>query len=93
MSRDILSGFGRDSSQPQRPVAGRGGILPGQTKDVNNYQAPQGPKGIMEPQSPGLHGVNNGPGGVQGGEERLQRGGSPGLGGVNHGCCGSQGRY
>lgn len=59
------------------------------------YTRPVGPKGIRDPQSPGIAGgVNSGPGGTQGGGGRLQEGGAPGLtGGTNHGCCGSQGRY
>jgi hypothetical protein len=60
-------------------------------KDVMNYSPPKGPTNINDPQSPGLHGTNQGdrnrpvaPGGHSG---------SPGLGGENYGCCGSQGRY
>ncbi len=70
-----------------------GGNITG--KDVMNYSPPVGPKGVNDPQSPGLSGgVNNGPEGSQGGGERLQHGGRPGLsGGINHGCCGSQGKY
>lgn len=92
--RDILSMYGQGSSQPQRAGASCGGVLPGDTKDVMGYQPPVGPKGIMEPQSPGLHGTNqgntNGPdyGGPHGGRPGIQSGG-----GINHGCCGSQGRY
>ena len=68
----------------------KGGILPGDTKDIS-YSPPQGPKGIMGNERPGLggqnHGVENGP--RTGGSHS----GSPGIGGTNHGCCGSQGRY
>jgi hypothetical protein len=90
MANDILSGFGPGSSQPQRGRASSGGVMPGETKDVNNYQPPQGPRGIMESQSPGLHGVNSG---NTNQPERVQSSGSVGLGGTNHGCCGSQGKY
>jgi hypothetical protein len=50
-----------------------------------------GPKGINDPKSPGIHGVNNG---SDQDPSMLQKGGEvnpPGT--VNHGCCGSQGRY
>jgi hypothetical protein len=91
MSRDILGEYGSGSSQPQAARATCGGVLPGKTKDVMNYQPPTGPKGIMESQSPGLHGSNHG------NENGPRMGGShsggPGIGGTNHGCCGSQGRY
>ena len=83
---DILSQFGSGSSQPQASSNTNGGKLT--SKDVNNYSPPQGPKNIMDPQGPGLHGVNNGCSGSQGGGEKLQRGGSVGLGGVNNGNCG-----
>lgn len=66
MSRDILSGFGPGSSQPQRASAECGGVLPGDTKDVNNYQPPVGPKNINDPKSPGLHGTNHGNSVMQG---------------------------
>lgn len=94
MPRDILSQFGRGSSQPQASSASCGGVLPGETKDVRNYREPQGPKGIMQSQSPGLHGHNCGPGGSQGSREYGGgHGGSPGIGGTNHGNKGSQGSY
>lgn len=88
---DILSQFGPGTSQPQRSRASCGGVLPGETRDVNNYQPPQGPKGIMEPQSPGLHGSNHG--NTNGPDRGGSHSGSPGLGGKNHGNGGSQGRY
>ena len=89
---DILRQYGRDSRQPQASSAVRGGIT--SAKDVRNYQPPVGPKGINDPQSPGIHGANSGMDGSQGStHDALQKGGRPGLGGVNHGCCGSQGRY
>lgn len=34
-------------------------------KQVPNYSPPQGPKGIENPKSPGLHGDNLGPCGTQ----------------------------
>jgi hypothetical protein len=90
MAREILGGFGPNSSQPQAPVASSGGVMPGDTKDVRRYAEPQGPKGIMGSQSPGLNGVNSG---NTNQPTRVQSSGSPGLGGTNHGCCGSQGKY
>jgi hypothetical protein len=69
----------------------KGGILPGDTKDVCCYSPPQGPKNINDPQSPGLHGKNYG---TQNGPDNAAReSGRPGLGGTNRGNCGSQGRY
>jgi hypothetical protein len=91
MARSILGGFGPDSSQPQASGVSCGGVLPGDTKDVNNYQAPYGPKNIMDPKSPGLHGANRGT--TNGPNQAGGQGGSVGLGGKNHGCGGSQGRY
>lgn len=89
MARDILGGFGPNSSQPQVAPASNGGDP--RTKDVRNYATPQGPKGIMDPQSPGLHGTNHGV--VNGPDRGGPHSGSPGLGGTNHGCCGSQGKH
>ena len=88
MANDILSEYGRGSSQPQRAGATSGGVT--QARDLP-YSEPQGPKGIMDPKSPGLHGVNHGceNGPRMGGSHS----GSPGIGGTNHGCAGSQGRY
>ena len=91
MARDILGGFGRESSQPQVPVARSGGIMPGGTRDVNNYSTPQGPKGIMDPKSPGIHGSNHG--NENGPDMGGSHSGRPGIGGTNHGCGGSQGKY
>lgn len=68
----------------------KGGILPGDTKDVMNYKEPQGPKNIMDPKSPGLHGSNHG--NENGPDMGGRHSGRPGLGGTNHGC-GTQGRY
>lgn len=61
--RDILSGYGRDTSQPQAPRASSGG---GQEAKSLPYSPPQGPKGITDPKSPGLHGDNCGNCGTQG---------------------------
>jgi hypothetical protein len=89
MGKDILNEFGPNSYQPQAGSASSGGR---QTpKDVMNYSPPQGPKGIMQPQTPGLHGTNSG---VTNQPTSLQRpANSSGIGGINHGCCGSQGKY
>ena len=64
MPRDILSMYGRDTPQPQQPVASHGGCL--EAKDVNNYKPPVGPKNVSDPKSPGLHGTNHGCCGTQG---------------------------
>lgn len=68
----------------------KGGVLPGDTKDIS-YSEPQGPKGIMDPKSPGIHGANSGTANKPTSLDRPS--GSPGIGGTNHGCCGSQGSY
>ena len=91
MARDILGGFGPTSRQPQAARVECGGVLPGDTVDVRNYQAPQGPKNIMDSKSPGLHGSNHGT--TNGPNNGGPHSGSPGIGGTNHGCCGSQGRH
>ena len=95
MARDILGEFGSESNQSQYSTQVRGGVMSG--KDVMRYSPPVGPKGIKDPQSPGIHGANSGIDGSQDStSDALQRGGSVGIvsnGGVNHGCCGSQGRY
>jgi hypothetical protein len=90
MTRDILGEYGPGSDQPQASTASCGGVLPGETKDVMNYQAPQGPKGIMAGNTVGLHGRNSG---NTNRPTSTSAGGSPGIGGTNHGCCGSQGKY
>lgn len=90
MAREILGGFGPDSSQPQASPVGCGGVLPGETKDVMNYQAPYGPKNIMDAKSPGLHGKNQGT--KNGPDKAGAESGRPGLGGTVMGC-GSQGRF
>lgn len=91
MARPILPSYGRDTSQPQRGTAECGGVLPGYTKDVMDYKPPTGPRNIMDPKSPGLHGENKG--NTNGPDSGGRHSGSPGLGGTNHGCCGSQGKY
>ena len=95
MARDILNEFGNESNQPSYSPQVRGGVMSG--KDVMRYLPPVGPKGIKDPQSPGIHGANSGTDGSQGStHDALQRGGTVGIvtnGGVNRGNCGSQGRY
>lgn len=58
MSKDILSEYGPESSQPQRAGAANGGRL--ESKDVHNYKPPVGPTNINDSKSPGLHGTNHG---------------------------------
>jgi hypothetical protein len=81
MAKDILSEFGNDSSQPQRPRAASGGCT--EAKDVMDYQSPTGPKYITRT-GPGLRGGTNfGNAGSQGKRNIYAEGsGSPGL----HGC-------
>ena len=57
MSKDILGGFGKNSSQPQAAPATCGGYC--EAKELP-YSPPVGPKGIGDPKSPGLHGKNHG---------------------------------
>ena len=91
MARSILSQYGPDTPKPQAGPASCGGVLPGDEKDVMNYSEPQGPRGIMNPKSPGLHGTNFGnPNGPDNGGPHS---GSPGLGGRTPLKGGSQGRY
>ena len=61
--RDILSEFGPDSAMDQKPRATNGGQC--EPKPIP-YSPPVGPKGIMDPKSPGLHGSNHGNNGTQG---------------------------
>jgi hypothetical protein len=90
MARPILSEYGPNTPKTEAAPCYCGGVLPGDEKDVMNYREPQGPRGIMNPKSPGLHGTNRSndqrpaPGGQSG---------SVGIGGTNHGNGGSQGRY
>lgn len=67
-----------------------GGVLPGETMDVMNYKAPQGPKGINDPQGPGLH--DDRPGTTNRPMEGHRHSGSPGIGGTVH-HCGTQGKH
>lgn len=61
--KDILRMYGPDSPSDQRPVATNGGqCMP---KDIP-YSAPVGPKGIGDPKSPGIHGMNHGNSVMQG---------------------------
>ena len=87
MARDILSEYGPDKASHDAGRATNGGQMP--VRDVRNYAAPQGPKGIMQ-SGPGLHGSNSGNTRQPTGKSSS---GSPGIGGTNHGCCGSQGRH
>lgn len=59
---DILSGFGKDSPQPQAPRATNGGAMP--VKSIP-YSPPKGPSNIGDAKSPGLHGTNHGNCGTQ----------------------------
>jgi hypothetical protein len=81
MAKDILSQYGPESHQPQRPRADSGGCT--SARDVMNYRPPQGPSNINDPKGPGLHGANYGHGQkpVCGGGES----GRPGIGGTNKG--------
>lgn len=64
-------------------------------REVMGYKPPQGPKGINDPQGPGLHGHNCGKGGTQGPYATNGDGtsGKVGLDGDNCGPCGTQGKY
>jgi hypothetical protein len=79
--RDILSGYGNDSSSPKRPSATTGGIK--QARDVMGYCPPQGPTNINDPKGPGLHGYNCGIANRPVGSDGAC--GSPGLHGQNSG--------
>lgn len=63
MSRDILSGFGPNSSQPQKPGASNGGQ---QSPKELPYSPPVGPSNINDAKTPGIHGTNHGNCGTQG---------------------------
>jgi hypothetical protein len=88
MPRDILGEYGSDTPQPQAPVATSGGVTSAKPLP---YSPPMGPKGIMGPQSPGLHGSNHG--NENGPDMGGSHSGSPGIGGTNHGNRGTQGRH
>ena len=88
MARGILSEYG-----PERRIEGNrptsGGVE--RARDVMNYQAPQGPMGIMGNNRPGLGGENCGNAGTQGKSSCGPGGsGSPGLHGTNKGNSGTQ---
>ena len=57
MARDILSEYGPDKARHDAGRATNGGKM--LVRDVRNYAAPQGPKGIVQ-SGPGLHGSNSG---------------------------------
>lgn len=57
MPRDILSEYGRESSQPQRARATNGGQC--DPKPIP-YSPPVGPSNINDSKTPGLHGTNHG---------------------------------
>lgn len=63
MARDILSEYGKDSSQPEPGRARSGGIT---QAEPCSYSPPKGPSNINDPKSPGLHGTNHGNSGTQG---------------------------
>ncbi len=67
-----------------------GGVLPGETVDVHNYQKPRGPTSIGNAKSPGLHGTNHGV--TNGPDNSASHIGRPGLGGKVH-SSGSQGKH
>ena len=78
MPRDILSEYGKDSSQPQAARATSGGVT--EAKPLN-YHTPVGPTNINDPKSPGLHGDGHG---MARQPVATRCGGSPGLGGTVH---------
>lgn len=63
MSKDTLSEYGRNTNQPQREVASSGGV---KAFKPMPYSEPQGPKGINDPKTAGIHGTNLGTCGTQG---------------------------
>lgn len=63
MARDILSEYGKDSSQAEPGRARSGGIT---QAEPCAYSPPKGPSNINDPKSPGLHGTNHGNSGTQG---------------------------
>ena len=60
--RDILSAYGPDSPDSQKPRATNGGQMP--VKPIP-YSPPKGPTAQMQ-EGPGLHGTNHGCCGTQG---------------------------
>jgi hypothetical protein len=79
MPRDILSEYGKDSSQPQAARATTGGIT--SAKPISNYSPPCGPSNINDPKGPGIHGNSHGMARSPVGSSSS---GSPGLGGTVH---------
>jgi hypothetical protein len=79
MPRDILSEYGKDSSQPQAARATSGGCL--EAKPISNYKAPVGPTNINDSKSPGIHGANHG---MARSPSASGTSGSPGIGGTTH---------
>lgn len=65
MSRDILSEFGSNSSQPQKGSASSGGVT--SAKELP-YSPPVGPSNINDAKTPGIHGTNHGNCGTQRGK-------------------------
>lgn len=62
-TKDTLSEFGKNSSQPQAAPASSGGCC--DPKPIANYSPPKGPTNINDGRSPGLHGENLGNCGTQ----------------------------
>ena len=79
MPRDILSEYGKDSSQPQAARATSGGVK--EAKPISNYKAPAGPTNINDSKSPGIHGDSHGMAHCPTGASSS---GGPGLGGTIH---------
>lgn len=80
MARDILSEYGNDSPQPQKPRAESGGCT--EARDVMGYEPPTGPKYIMRTGVGLRGGTNFGNAGSQGKKSLQAEGaGSPGIGG------------
>lgn len=59
---EILSSYGKSTSQKQAPKATSGGVTQAKTLP---YSPPKGPTNINDPKSPGLHGTNHGNCGTQ----------------------------
>lgn len=57
MAKDILRMYGRDTPKTMAPPATCGGYC---EADPIPYSPPVGPKGIGDPKSPGIHGMNHG---------------------------------
>jgi hypothetical protein len=79
MPRDILSEYGKDSSQPQAARATSGGCT--EAKPISNYKAPVGPTNINDSKSPGIHGDSHG---MASCPSPRGSSGSPGIGGSVH---------